>query len=242
MGGLITLNNKISGITDAGNRDHNEDNCLMLKIDDSYLLAVADGLGGHAAGDIASGIAVMKLEEFFKEQYSDEMDDEQVKALLRNCHERIHDAIIQASIGDKQGMGTTLVSAYIRDNKAIIANTGDSRATVIGAGTKFKTKDHSLVQKLLDRGLVDEETARYHPMNHIVTHSMGNEFDVDMYESTIGDGEILILSSDGLHDHVDKSVMVESVTYHNPSEIVRYLFNEALVTTTDNVTIVVYKP
>ncbi|MFP4654384.1 MAG: PP2C family protein-serine/threonine phosphatase [Methanohalobium sp.] len=242
MGELLTLNNRVSGITDSGNRDHNEDNCLMLKIDDAYLLAVADGLGGHAAGDIASGIAVMKLEEFFKEQYSNEMDNEQIKDLLRDCHERIHDAIIQASVGDKQGMGTTLVSAFVKNNRAIIANTGDSRSTVVAAGTKFKTKDHSMVQKLLDRGMIDDETARYHPMSHIVTHSMGNEFDVDLYETTIDEGEILVLSSDGLHDHVDKSVIVKSVTYQKPSEIVRYLYNEALVTTTDNVTIVVYKP
>jgi protein phosphatase len=242
MSNLTTLDGNVSGITDAGNRDHNEDNCLMMKIDDGYLLAVADGLGGHAAGDIASGIAVLKLEEFFKEQYSEDIDDEQIKHLLCNCHERINDEIIQASVGDKLGMGTTLVSAFVRGNKAIIANTGDSRATVVGTGIKFKTKDHSMVQRLLDRGMIDEETARYHPMSHIVTHSMGNQFDVDAYETEIDDEEILVLSSDGLHDHVGESVLVESVAYQKPSEIVKYLYKKSLETTTDNVTIVVYKP
>ncbi|NJE08485.1 PEGA domain-containing protein [Thermococcus sp. M39] len=231
------------GISHIGNRENNEDNLLILKLPDAYLLAVADGLGGHNAGEVASQISVDTLKEIFEREDTKEMSEEEVKALLGKAHELAHKKIKKNAIGEREGMGTTLVTAFIRNGKAIIANTGDSRAYLIRGGKIVsRTKDHSFVQQLLDKGEITEEEAKRHPMRNIITKALGIDFGVDFYEWELERGDVLLLSTDGLHDYVDDSRIAEIVSQgKSAEEIVRKLIEDALPVTKDNVTVVVWK-
>ncbi|WP_456395167.1 PP2C family protein-serine/threonine phosphatase [Thermococcus sp.] len=230
-------------ISHTGGREDNEDDFLILKLPDAHLLAVADGLGGHNAGEVASKIAVDTLREVFESEYRKGMSDEKVKKLLREAHELAHERITENAVGEREGMGTTLVSAFVRDGKVIVANTGDSRAYLIRNGKiAARTKDHSLVQELLDKGEITAEEARRHPMRNIITKALGIALDVDFYEWGLEKGDTLLLSSDGLHDYVDEGRIVEIVSQgKSAEEIAKGLIDEALPVTKDNVTVVVLK-
>ena len=234
----------VYGITDKGNRGHNEDSILIKKIDDIYLLAVADGVGGHRAGDFASKMAVDVLNEIVSKEYNENLSIEDLRNLLEKAHTIAHQKIIENAFDDKKGMGTTLISAIIKNNKCIIANTGDSRAYLIRDGNILdKTKDHSFVQALVDEGHISEERARHHPMKNIITSALGlNDFIVDIYEWDLVDGDVLLMSSDGLHDYVDRDDILNVVKNNdNPKDIVNELFNIALKETKDNVSIIAFR-
>jgi len=140
-------------------------------------------------------------------------------------------------------VGTTLVTAFVRNGKAIIANTGDSRAYLIRGGKiAAKTKDHSLVQELVDKGEITPEEARRRPMRNIITKALGIDFGVDFHEWELEPGDVLLLTSDGLYDYVDEDRIVEIASSEKSAEeIVRKLIEEALPVTKDNVTVVVWK-
>ena len=207
-------------------------------------MAVADGVGGHNAGDVASKIAVDTLNDVIKEEHVKYLSDDGLKNLLKIAYEIGHNKIKENAIGDKEGMGTTLTTAIIKDDGCVIANCGDSRAYLIRDGEIMeRTKDHSLVQALVDEGHITEEEAMYHPMKNVITHALGiDDFKADIYEWELKDGDILLLSSDGLHDYVKKEEILEVVKNNgNPKEIVENLLDIALEKTKDNVSIIVYK-
>jgi len=234
----------VYGITDKGNRRHNEDSILIKKISDIYLLAVADGVGGHSAGDFASKMAVDVLNEIVSKEYNKNLSIEDLRNLLEKAHTIAHQKIIENAVDDKKGMGTTLTSAIIKGDKCIIANTGDSRAYLIRDGNILdKTKDHSFVQALVEEGHISEERARHHPMKNIITSALGlNDFIVDIYEWDLVDGDVLLMSSDGLHDYVDRDDILNVVKNNdNPRDIVNELFNIALKETKDNVSIIAFR-
>ncbi len=234
---------KAFGISHVGARDNNEDNLLVIKLPDAHLLAVADGLGGHSAGEVASQMAVDTLREIFEQEYREGMGDEDVKKLLERTHKKAHGRIKENATGEREGMGTTLVSAFVRNGKVIVANTGDSRAYLIRNGKiAARTKDHSLVQELLDKGEITAEEARRHPMRNIITKALGIAPDVDFYEWGLEKGDTLLLSSDGLHDYIDEGRIAEIVSQgKSAEEIAKGLIDEALPMTKDNVTVVVLK-
>ena len=231
------------GISHIGARNNNEDSLLIMRLPDGYLLAVADGLGGHNAGEVASKIAVDTLREVFESEYRMGMGDEEVKSLLKKAYSLAHERIKENAVGERKGMGTTLVAALVRDDKVIIANTGDSRAHLIRGGKIIaRTKDHSLVQELLDKGEITEEEAKRHPMRNIITRALGINLSVDLYEWELKPGDVLLLSSDGLHDYVEEERIVEVASSGGTAEeIARRLIDEALPVTNDNVTVVVWK-
>ncbi|MDK2946486.1 PP2C family protein-serine/threonine phosphatase [Methanothermococcus thermolithotrophicus] len=232
------------GISHKGNRTNNEDNILIKKIKDTYILAVADGVGGHSSGDVASKMAVDILENIIMEKYNENLSIEEIKELLKDAYITAHNKIKENAIGDKEGMGTTLTTAIVKGDKCVIANCGDSRAYLIRDGEiVFRTKDHSLVQVLVDEGHISEEDARHHPMKNIITSALGlDEFKVDDYEWDLIDGDVLLMSSDGLHDYVSKEDILKTVKNNDhPKDIVDELFNTALKETRDNVSIIVYK-
>ncbi|ENN95631.1 Ser/Thr phosphatase [Methanocaldococcus villosus KIN24-T80] len=234
---------KVFGITHRGGRDKNEDHILIKKIGDIYLLAVADGLGGHNAGDIASKIAIEELEKFFEKNCYKSLLYEEIETILKEAFKKVHNAILNQSYGDREEMGTTLTSVVIKDNKAIIANCGDSRAYIIRDGKIiFKTKDHTYVQELIDKGYLSEEEAMYHPYKHVLKHALGIDFAVDIYKKELKSGDILLLSSDGLHDYVREKEILEVINkYEEPKDIVENLLKIALKKTMDNVSIIVFK-
>ena len=170
------------------------------------------------------------------------MNFEEVKTLLRKAYELAHEHIKENATDDRKGMSTTLVSAFVRGNEALVANTGDSRAYLIrDEKIVFRTKDHSLVQQLLDEGSITEEEAKKHPMKNIITKALGIDFGVDLYEWKLKRGDVLLLSSDGLHNYVKESKILEIASRGKLEEIAEKLIEEALKVTKDNVTVMVFK-
>ena len=245
---IIEIKNAF-GISHVGNKKHNEDNILIKKIKDIYLLAVADGVGGHEGGELASKLAVDILNEAVKSSYDESYSIGGLADLLKMAHEKAHYEIIEKSKEiNKKGMATTLVSAIIKDNYCVIANTGDSRAYIIKENGKItrKTKDHSLVQILLDNGEISEEGAKNHPLKNTVISTIGgSEFKVDIYKENMEEGDILLMSSDGLHDYMSDDeikTVIKTVCINNkPENIVEELLNRVLDKTNDNVSIIIYK-
>ncbi|NJE60195.1 protein phosphatase 2C domain-containing protein [Thermococcus sp. 21S7] len=233
----------VSGISHVGGRFNNEDSFLILRLPDACILAVADGLGGHSAGEVASKIAVDALKETFSGEYEAGIPVYLVRILLKKAYELAHSRILEDAVGEKEGMGTTLVTAFIRGRETVIANTGDSRAYLIRNGSiAARTKDNSLVQELVDKGEITPEEARRHPMRNIVTRALGIKFGVDFYGWELKPGDVLLLSSDGLHDYVDEERIVEIASSgRTPEEIAKKLIEVALPITRDNVTVVVLK-
>ncbi|XRO76673.1 PP2C family protein-serine/threonine phosphatase [Methanocaldococcus sp. 10A] len=241
---IILEKDNAYGISHKGNRANNEDYILIKKIKDIYLLAVADGIGGHNAGYVASEMAIDVLKNIISEKYNENLSFEEIKELLNEVYNTAHKGIKENAVRDKEGMGTTLTTAIIKGNKCIIANCGDSRAYLIRDGEiVFRTKDHSLVQALIDAGHITEEEAMHHPMKNIITSALGlDDFKVDIYDLDLKDEDILLLSSDGLHDYVSKEDILKTVNDNDsPKDIVEELLKTALKETRDNVSIIVYK-
>lgn len=237
----ISLNGTTAGKSCRGKRNNNEDALLAEKAGDGCLVAIADGIGGHRAGEIASAIAISTLSEQFSGRYREGMSPDEIGALLSDSFKSAHVAIEAGAEDDREGMGTTLVAAFIRDNSVVIANTGDSRAYHIRDQVLFRTKDHSVVQSLVDSHQISPEDAKYHPLRAMITNSLGSSFLVDIYHCTLQSGDLLLLSSDGFHDYVDEDVITAADKTGPLPEIVTRFVNEALLTSRDNVTVIIYR-
>ncbi len=228
---------KFYHISVKGRREYNEDSSIAKKIGDHYLFAVADGLGGHAAGEIASRIALIELEETVKRV------EGSPEELLRRSIEKANEEVYSQSkeFADRRGMGTTLVaSLFDASGKGVIANVGDSRAYLINDGV-WHTKDQSFVQALIDAGVIDEDKRFGHPMRNIVTKTIGadEQIEPDIYDIDIND-KILLLSSDGLHDYVTDERIREIAKDGYLKDVCDKLIDEALESgSTDNITLVI---
>jgi protein phosphatase len=212
---------EISYCTDVGRaRSLNEDSLLAVELGNGvYLLAVADGMGGYVAGEVASRMAVRAVEATAKKLIG-LLDFGRV---LVACVNKINHEIYEMSSNspEHRGMGTTLVAAILKDGKAIIANVGDSRAYLIREGEIRRiTKDHSYVQAMIDAGAISEEEAFKHPMKNVITRAVGCKKDVeaDLYEVEIRKGDYLLLCSDGLTDLLSEEDIKETVLKSNNLE------------------------
>ena len=199
---------------------------------------VSDGMGGHAAGEVASSIAV----ETVGEQAPGTADD----VLLGAAVEAANMAVIEAAeqgIG-KPGMGCTATAVLIEKNKMAVAHVGDSRAYVLRQGTLVRvTHDHSYVEELVDSGQITADEARTHPSRSIITRALGSDPDMyaDHFSLEVNDGDRIILCSDGLSSMISdaelESVAVSSAT---PQQAADNLVAAALTAGgADNVTVVV---
>lgn len=241
MDGSININGIIAGVSCTGKRNNNEDAFLVKEAGDGYLVAIADGIGGHRAGEVASAMAISTLSEGFSGRYNTGMSMDEIGVLLSGLFKKAHDAIEDAAEDDREGMGTTMVAAFIRGKAVVIANTGDSRAYHIRGPVLFRTKDHSVVQSLVDTQQISEEEARHHPLRAMITNSLGSSFLVDIYHRALCPGDVLLLSSDGFHDYVSEEVIVTADKTSPVPEIVSKFVDEALRTSRDNVTVIVYR-
>jgi len=231
-----------SAISIAGVRPVNEDAWCAAAVDEGLFCAVADGIGGHAAGDVASSLAIRILGETIRKTEIPGGDHETAAHALRKGHSLAHEAVVEQATGTQAGMGTTLVSAYFWGEKVTLCNTGDSRCTLIRSGTVVPlTRDHSFVQGLVDRGVLTQEEAARHPMANIITHSLGADFIADCAAHPLGDGDTLVLSSDGLHDYVSRQTMVKAGEAASAQEAARILLEDAARTSTDNITLIVVR-
>lgn len=194
---------KTISLSDPGRvRSHNEDSVLVLSNANSeYILAVADGMGGHKAGEVASGIAIDYLKAQF-EMLDTLGNKEEAISWIRNIVSEINDKIFKYTYAheESKGMGTTLVIAVYTKDYLLFGNIGDSSGFVYVDNKLFKvTKDHTLVNLLISTGEIAPEEAKFHPKKNVLMKALGavNPAEVDIFEvQTKVDG--ILLSSDGL--------------------------------------------
>ena len=196
-------------LTDAGKvRDHNEDSVIIVKNNEgSYLMAIADGMGGHSAGEVASSIAIGYLGKHFKETFINMSKVDAVK-WIRDAVDEINTLIFQheKTHPESKGMGTTLVLAILTKEYLLFGNVGDSSGFVIKEEKLHKvTYDHTLVNLLVSAGELTKEEASNHPKKNVLMKALGaaTEIDVDIFDCDMDVTEIL-LSSDGLTNMLDK--------------------------------------
>ena len=186
--------------TDVGIvRSGNEDNYLMLA--DRGVFIVADGMGGHAAGEVASEMAVRIISKELGSLrgMTDEAVGERIQLAIRASNEAIFDRTL--SEHDKRGMGTTVTLLTLMPRRYLIGQVGDSRAYLLREGSLLQlTKDHSYVQEQVDAGLLTPDQARVHPYSNVITRCVGASNDVvpDLYFGSLRAGDVLLLASDGL--------------------------------------------
>ncbi|MEP6622009.1 MAG: Stp1/IreP family PP2C-type Ser/Thr phosphatase [bacterium] len=193
--------------TDVGMiRSGNEDNFTVDVNDARGIFIVADGMGGHAAGEVASEMAVQIVQRELTGIIN--LDTEEVAQLvgstLRKANRSIHDRTLTEV--DKQGMGTTASVLLVSGTRYMIGQVGDSRVYLLRDGTLQQlTKDHSYVQEQVDAGFLTPEQARYHPYSNVITRCVGASPDVepDVYRGEARVGDLFLVASDGLTGMVD---------------------------------------
>jgi PPM family protein phosphatase len=194
-------------------RSGNEDNYLMLA--EKGVFIVADGMGGHAAGEVASEMAVRITSHQIGSLrgLSDEEAGDRVATAIRAAN----DAIFERTLAehDKRGMGTTATVLVLMPRRYLIGQVGDSRAYLLRRG-EFQqlTKDHSYVQEQVDAGLLTPEQARVHPYSNVITRCVGAGMDVvpDIYFGTLEAGDVLLLASDGLTGMLEDEQLTRILT------------------------------
>lgn len=196
--------------TDVGHvRDHNEDSLTVVP----PLFAVADGMGGHEAGEVASELTIKTLEQLAPAHPDAQALERAVEAANLN--------VLQApsqGIG-REGMGTTLTAAMIEGERLLIAQVGDSRAYLLHQGELQQlTRDHSLMMDLIEAGQITPEEARVHPNRSVITRAIGSDphMKPDIYELNISAGDRLLLCSDGLSTMLEDDE-IQTIMRHTPS-------------------------
>ncbi|MBU3189204.1 Stp1/IreP family PP2C-type Ser/Thr phosphatase [Clostridium bowmanii] len=201
-------------LSDIGNvRKTNEDSVGYFETSDFDIYAVADGMGGHNAGEVASELAIKIIIEYIKQNHQDSDLKKVLSDGIKSANKKIYDmSIVSDSL---KGMGTTITICFKKGVKMVVANVGDSSCYVIDSGRKLSkiTRDHSLVQQLLDNGTITEEKARNHPNKNIITRALGtNELvEVDLFDVDLTNIHKCILCTDGLTNDVTYSEMYDII-------------------------------
>ena len=220
--------------TDVGcQRERNEDSLIVSP----PLFVVADGMGGHKAGDVASEVAVNTLAAL-----APTIPD--VDLLGRAVESANHAVITAAQKSDREGMGTTMTACVVQGDKIALAHVGDSRAYLLHAGKLQQiTRDHSWVADMIEQGQLTPEEARVHPNRSVITRALGSDpyMQPDLYEVTASEGDRLLLCSDGLTSMVDDgSIQAMLARIRDPQRCAAALVNEAIANGgADNITVIV---
>lgn len=227
---------RIGAVSHVGKVRSNNEDAYLIKLP---LLAVADGMGGHDAGEVASAAALDALRTY---EFRDGDVTVQLKKAVQAAHDRVSAAVAAAPTLSQ--MGTTLTAALLTDEKFYVAHVGDSRAYVGRDGQlRLLTADHSVAAELLRAGQIDEEAAREHPGRHVLTRavSAGHNPEVDIIVTERRPGDALLLCTDGLIAHVGDEEIAEALqTIDDAEEAARALVKLALERGgTDNVTVVI---
>lgn len=182
--------------THKGNiRPGNEDSLYVGE----YYAIVADGMGGHNAGDVASRIIVESVEAFFADKKADDITPKDIQKCLLEANRKVWGNARRNP--ERKGMGSTATLAVFRKSKVLIGQVGDSRAYVYSDGDFQQiTKDHSYVQELIDNGDITPKEAYTHPQRNVITRAVGTSIDVsvDFFAVDIKKGDVVLLCSDGL--------------------------------------------
>lgn len=196
------------------------------------IFIVADGMGGHAAGEVASEMAVRDIARELGSLRG--LGDEEVAERMRQSIRTANGAIFQRTLTehDKRGMGTTVSALVLYDARFLIGQVGDSRAYLLRAGKLTQvTKDHSYVQEQVDAGYLTPEQARTHPYSNVITRCVGANSDVapDIYVGSVKAKDLFLLASDGLTGMLEDPELLEILKAESvmPQDQVDQLINEA---------------
>ena len=212
LGGMMKVT--VRAATDTGKaRDHNEDCYAALGEKESppgadALLVVADGMGGHAAGEVASKMTVEGIVQSLNGQSEvvSKLEGNAFGAFLGKVLEEVNQDVWQAGQeSEKLGMGTTCTLAAIRGGQLYLAHIGDSRAYLFRSGELHQvSKDHSWVEEAVDQGVITREQARIHPNRNVITRAIGLDPQpkIDTSAMALADGDLLLLCSDGLNSMI----------------------------------------
>ena len=232
--------------TDVGKvRSINQDAFYINTLPDGAALAVVcDGMGGASAGDIASKTAVDIISQYVVNSYSPSMDSEDITKLIGNAIVSANIEIYDLSLKDEglKGMGTTAVVTVVRDGVAVICNIGDSRAYLINEQLSQITRDHSVVQTLVESGRLSPEQARVHPEKNVITRALGVEENVlsDNYVVELNKDSKLLLCTDGMSNYVSEQKIFNIVKSNDIDKIADLLIDEANIGGgKDNITVAV---
>jgi len=194
-------------------RKINEDSLGVYENSQIKLYIVSDGMGGHNAGEIASKLAVDSILEFVKNSDVEEDLEKLLADAIKDSNEKIFE--VSKSNHSLNGMGTTVTTCLINNGKMAVANVGDSRCYVITSeGIRQITKDHSLVQELVDSGNITQEEAEVHPNKNIITRSLGTspKVEVDTFLLDLSTICKVVLCSDGLSNSVSSAEMLSIIS------------------------------
>lgn len=209
-------------------RTHNEDSGGVFENSSGILAVVADGMGGHLAGDVASSMSVSFLEKEWSE-VSSPFSAKEAEHWLRNSCLKLNEHLYQHALDNKecQGMGTTIVAALCTEEFVSIAHVGDSRVYIKNEfGFKLKTSDHSLVQELLNTGQITEAEAEHHPRKNVLLRALGTEpvIKVDVQTLQVEDDQLIMLCSDGLSNKIETAEMEDMLTAEQSIEAIAESF------------------
>ncbi|WFN34166.1 protein phosphatase 2C domain-containing protein [Methanogenium sp. S4BF] len=228
-----------NAISVAGRRPNNEDAWGAHWFGEVLFCAVADGIGGQPAADVASSCAVQASENVVTRALA-AGGSFNGPAILMEAHARA-DAVVKAeATGPRSGMGTTLTTALFSEGRLTACNTGDSRCFVVRSGRLIPvTRDHSLVQEQIDAGIIRPDEAFGHPQKHIITRSIGATFAADVTETPLFPGDCVILSTDGMHDALTPDRIVHEVQGKTARAAAVALLTAAAPVSDDNITVCV---
>ncbi|MDU4889087.1 MAG: Stp1/IreP family PP2C-type Ser/Thr phosphatase [Clostridium sp.] len=229
--------------TDVGNkRSFNEDSVGYYEDENFGIYIVADGMGGHNAGEVASKMAKDVVINYVLNHRDEESPEEILNEALQNANRRIYrEGLLNEECN---GMGTTITGALLRGDELTVVNVGDSRVYVLRDGQLIKvTKDHSLVQELLDNGTITIEEAKNHPNRNVITRAVGTNPVVraDYYDLNLKNVEKVLLCSDGLTNEVSEDEILE-VLKSNEENPCQQLINMSKENGgRDNISVIIFK-
>lgn len=222
-------------------RQGNEDSAFVSP----QLIAVADGMGGHAAGEVASRIAIQVLHRLTPTLTATDIDEDSVSDLLMHSLHSIDEeiaAVAEEEI-EKRGMGTTLTALLVRDNHIALLHVGDSRCYRLrGSALEQLSNDHTVIQELLDQGAISEAEAAEHPQRSMLTQALRGDGDVtpvlQVYE--VKKGDRFLLCSDGLSGVLTEKEIKIGLKKSDKDEAVKFLVDATYVNgAPDNVTVLI---
>ena len=220
--------------TDKGPvRSSNQDAFVMGELSENVVYAaVCDGMGGANAGNIASETAARSISEYIRSSYRDGLDSFTLEKLLKNAIVNANMEVYDLSLKrkDLSGMGTTVVVAIVSGNNAIIAHVGDSRAYIVDENLKQVTKDHSIVQDLVESGKITPEDAKVHPRKNVITRALGVEENiiVDTTSLPLVDGSSLLLCTDGLTGYAEEKDILNTIKNTTQENVPQALIDLAI--------------
>lgn len=236
---------KAYGMTHTGlKRKNNQDSFLVDE--ELSLYAVADGMGGHNGGEVASALAIETLQGFLKKSIK-QKDFSPEKYLVSAFHEANSQVFNKSQENDMEliGMGTTLVACMIWKNKAFFGNVGDSRAYLFKEPYLWRiTEDHSVINSQLKKGLIEEEQTPFLVNSNVITRSIGffPEIQVDLFYKDIMPEDLFLLCSDGLNEISEQEICTLAQNY-SPETLPKQCINKVLDgAANDNISVVVVNP